>query len=58
MQNHHDVENVVIDGASTDDTLKIVESYADTLVHVISILPPQGRTTIDCEVIMAKLISK
>jgi len=36
MQNHHDVENIVIDGASTDNTLKIVERYAGTLAHVLS----------------------
>ncbi len=34
-QSHDDVEHIVIDGASTDDTLKIVEHYADTLAHVL-----------------------
>src|SRR6266850_3639330 len=36
MQSHHDVENIVIDGASTDNTLKIVERYAGRLAHVLS----------------------
>jgi glycosyltransferase involved in cell wall biosynthesis len=36
MQSHPDVEKIVIDGASTDDTLKIVERYAGTLAHVLS----------------------
>jgi glycosyltransferase involved in cell wall biosynthesis len=36
MQSHGDVENIVIDGASTDNTLKIVERYAGTLAHVLS----------------------
>jgi glycosyltransferase involved in cell wall biosynthesis len=36
MQSHHDVENIVIDGASTDNTLKIVERYAGQLAHVLS----------------------
>lgn len=36
MQSHHDVENIVIDGASKDGTLKIVERYAGTLAHVLS----------------------
>ena len=35
-QSHIDVEHIVIDGASTDNTLKIVERYADMLAHVLS----------------------
>lgn len=35
-QSHQDVENIVIDGASTDKTLKIVERYTGTLAHVLS----------------------
>lgn len=35
-QSHHDVENIVIDGASTDNTLKIVERYTDTIAHMLS----------------------
>jgi glycosyltransferase involved in cell wall biosynthesis len=36
MQRHADVENIVIDGASRDDTLKIVERYAGRLTRVCS----------------------
>ncbi|MHB1174513.1 MAG: glycosyltransferase family 2 protein [Sulfuriferula sp.] len=35
-QRHQDIEHIVIDGASTDNTLKIVERYADTIAHVLS----------------------
>jgi glycosyltransferase involved in cell wall biosynthesis len=35
-QSHADLENIVIDGASRDDTLKIVERYAGRLARVIS----------------------
>ena len=36
VQSHHDVEKIVIDGASTDNTLKIIERYAGTLNQVLS----------------------
>lgn len=36
MQNFLDVESIIIDGASTDNTLKIVEQYAGRLAHVHS----------------------
>jgi len=35
-QRYHDVEHIVIDGASTDRTLDIVEHYADTVSQVLS----------------------
>ena len=36
MQSHPDIERIVIDGASTDDTLKIVERYSSGLAHLRS----------------------
>lgn len=36
MQNFLDVESIIIDGASTDNTLKIVKQYAGRLAHVHS----------------------
>ena len=35
-QRYHDVEHIVIDGASTDRTIEIVEHYADTVKQVLS----------------------
>ena len=35
-QNHSDIEYIIIDGKSTDNTLKIVEKYADKIAVVIS----------------------
>lgn len=35
-QSHDDVESIVVDGASTDNTLEIVKRYAATLAHVFS----------------------
>src|SRR4051812_17243284 len=33
-QSYHDLEVLVIDGGSTDDTLQILESYSDPRLHV------------------------
>ena len=35
-QNHPDVEFLIIDGASKDDTIKIAESYGDKITKIIS----------------------
>jgi len=35
-QTHRDIEHIVIDGASTDDTMRVVERYADRLAVVVS----------------------
>jgi glycosyltransferase involved in cell wall biosynthesis len=35
-QTHPDVEHIVIDGASTDETMKIVHSYSGRLAQVVS----------------------
>jgi len=35
-QDHSDIEYIVVDGGSTDDTLKIIENYADRITVFIS----------------------
>ena len=35
-QHYPDIEHIVIDGSSTDGTLKIVERYANKIAHVLS----------------------
>lgn len=41
MQSHHDVENIVVDGASTDGTLEIIERSGKHVAQLIS-EPDQG----------------
>lgn len=36
MQDHADIEHIVIDGASTDDTLARVKRYAECIAHLVS----------------------
>lgn len=35
-QSHEDIEHIVVDGASTDGTLKILKSHKKNLTHIIS----------------------
>ena len=42
-QDYPNIEHIVIDGASTDDTKSILERYRDTLAHVIS-EPDRGQS--------------
>jgi glycosyltransferase involved in cell wall biosynthesis len=35
-QDHPDIEYIVIDGASRDDTMKIVEEFRDKIAHLVS----------------------
>lgn len=35
-QNYPDIEHIIVDGASKDDTMKIVKSYGDKISHIIS----------------------
>lgn len=36
MQDHRDIEHIVVDGASTDGTMAKVERYREVLAHVVS----------------------
>ncbi len=36
LQRYPDVEYIVMDGGSTDDTLRVLEPYADRLAHLVS----------------------
>ena len=36
LQDHPDIELIVIDGASTDGTLEIIQSYAGRIAHLVS----------------------
>ena len=40
-QSYHDIEYIVVDGASKDDTMSIVQSYGSRIHRVIS-EPDQG----------------
>jgi len=35
-QSYGNIEHIVIDGASTDGTVKIIDAYSDSLAHVVS----------------------
>lgn len=36
LQSHRDVEHIVIDGASTDETMKIIHRYSDRIAKIVS----------------------
>ena len=35
-QTHSDIEHIIVDGGSTDDTLSIVQAHGSRVAHVVS----------------------
>ena len=40
-QDYPDIEHIIIDGASTDGTMQVIQSYSDRIAHIVS-EPDQG----------------